>query len=402
MSVLHGRMPKRSFRFDFRTKKTRRKWPGLEWLEKRELLANVSINAGDVIRAVNSQLLGVNVAWYDSDLNTSQTQQMVQAAGLTMFRFPGGSSSDDFHFNAGPHLQRRGDRRQHGELHQLGQRRRDGHDRLRFGQPARGGRVPGISERPGRQHDGDRRRPGVERFDQRLATGRLEDGRLLGRDCAPRPRWRKTTASISCASITRPRSASSTGRLATRSTGAGRSTTTPIQHDPATYIAFAKQFQTLAAGIDPTISIGLDVGSPGDFNNWTADILQQSAIQGLMPGFLSDHNYVQAPGSESDSNLLLDTVTDPTSDSSDPGNPYDWAVRAADYENLLTQYLGAAGKNVQLLATEFNSVYSRPRQADHQPGQRPVPGRLARSHARDALRRRRRLGPAEFLSHRRQ
>ena len=79
-----------------------------------------------------------------------------------------------------------------------------------------------------------------------------------------------------------------------------------------------------------------------------------------MPGFLSDHNYVQAPGSESDSNLLLDTVTDTSSDPSDPGNPYDWAVRAADYESLLTQYLGSAGKNVQLLATEFNSVYSDP------------------------------------------
>ena len=133
-----------------------------------------------------------------------------------------------------------------------------------------------------------------------------------------------------------------------------------LQHDPATYITFAKQFQTLAATIDPSISIGLDVGSPGDFNNWTADILQQSASQGLTVGFLSDHNYVQAPGSESDSNLLLDTVTDPSSDPSDPGNPYDWAVRAADYESLLTQYLGAAGKNVQLISTEFNSVYSDP------------------------------------------
>ncbi len=133
-----------------------------------------------------------------------------------------------------------------------------------------------------------------------------------------------------------------------------------LQHDPATYITFAKQFQTFAATIDPSISIGLDVGSPGDFNNWTANILQQSASQGLTVGFLSDHNYVQAPGSESDSNLLLDTVTDTSSDSNDPGNPYDWAVRAADYESLLSQYLGAAGKNVQLLATEFNSVYSDP------------------------------------------
>ena len=57
---------------------------------------------------------------------------------------------------------------------------------------------------------------------------------------------------------------------------------------------------------------------------------------------------------------MLDTVTDPNSDPSDPGDPYDGSVRATDYDNLLTQYLGTAGKNVQLLATEFNSVYSNP------------------------------------------
>ena len=146
---------------------------------------------------------------------------------------------------------------------------------------------------------------------------------------------------------------------------AGRPTTTEggdtgKPHDPATYITFAEQFADLRRQIDPSISIGLDVGSPGRYNNWTADILQQSAAQGFMPGFLSDHNYVQAPGSESDSNLLLDTVSDPSSDPSDPGNPYDWAVRAADYESLITQYLGSAGENVQLLATEFNSVYTDP------------------------------------------
>ncbi len=75
--------------------------------------------------------------------------------------------------------------------------------------------------------------------------------------------------------------------------------------------------------------------------------------QGFTIGFISDHNYVQAPGSESDSTLLLDTVSDPSS-------PYDWAVRATDYTDLLNQYLGPAGKNVELLTTEFNSVYSNP------------------------------------------
>src|SRR4051794_5198561 len=72
----------------------------LESLESRVLMSsNVTVNAGTVIRDVDSQLSGVNIAWWDSHLNTSQTAQLVQAAGLTQFRLPGGSSSDEYHFN---------------------------------------------------------------------------------------------------------------------------------------------------------------------------------------------------------------------------------------------------------------------------------------------------------------
>ena len=82
-------------------------------------------------------------------------------------------------------------------------------------------------------------------------------------------------------------------------------------------------------------------------------MLQQAATQGLTIGFISDHNYVQNAGSENDATLLLGTVSDP--DSID-----DWSVRAADYTNLLDQYLGTAGQNVELLTTEFNSVDTNP------------------------------------------
>ncbi len=76
-----------------------RRRPGVEPLEGRALLAAIAIDAGQVVRPVAPNLLGVNLAWWDSSLNTPQTAQMVQAAGLDFFRFPGGSSSDDFHFN---------------------------------------------------------------------------------------------------------------------------------------------------------------------------------------------------------------------------------------------------------------------------------------------------------------
>src|SRR5262249_32825363 len=60
---------------------------------------STTVNAGTVVGPVATNMLGVNLAWWDDKLTTSQTQQMVGAAGLTAFRFPGGSSSDGYHFN---------------------------------------------------------------------------------------------------------------------------------------------------------------------------------------------------------------------------------------------------------------------------------------------------------------
>src|SRR5262249_38527535 len=42
-----------------------------------------TVNAGTVIGPVATNMLGVNLAWWDDKLTTPQTQQMVQAAGLT-------------------------------------------------------------------------------------------------------------------------------------------------------------------------------------------------------------------------------------------------------------------------------------------------------------------------------
>src|SRR4051794_41829151 len=73
-----------------------------EALENRTLCAVVTINANQILRDVNPHLIGVNLAWWDTNVPTTRTKQMVQDAGLNFFRFPGGSSSDEFHFNDPP------------------------------------------------------------------------------------------------------------------------------------------------------------------------------------------------------------------------------------------------------------------------------------------------------------
>src|SRR5262249_33160795 len=81
-----------------RLPRQRRSSLAVEPLEPRDLLATVTVSADQIVRAVNNHVLGVNVNWWDSSLNTTRTEQTVQAAGLNIFRFPGGSSSDTWHF----------------------------------------------------------------------------------------------------------------------------------------------------------------------------------------------------------------------------------------------------------------------------------------------------------------
>jgi hypothetical protein len=354
------RMTCKSRRLSSRMK--RRLWhlPTIEGLEARALLATVSVNASQIIRSVNPQLLGVNVAWYDSNLNTPQTEQMVQAAGLTMFRFPGGSSSDDFHFNAPPTYNGEGTDASMASF--IASVNGTGLATIDYGSgsPQEAAAFLAYLEAP--VGNTTPIGSGLE-WNDSTNSWQTVNWQTAGywaslRAAAPLA----TDDGLNFLRLDHPAPFNvQYWEVGNEEYGSWEIDHHTAQHDPATYITFAKQFATYAATIDPGISIGLDVGSPGtDFNSWTAAILQQSVSQGFTPGFLSDHNYVQAPGSESDSNLLFDTTTGSNTDPSDPTDPYSFAARATAYESLLTKYLGSAGKNVQLFATEFNSVYSNP------------------------------------------
>src|SRR5450432_1913182 len=72
----------------------------IQSLELRQLLASVGVDTTQVLRTTSTQMVGTNLTWWQGELNTAQMKQMVQAAGLKLFRLPGGSSADDnLHFN---------------------------------------------------------------------------------------------------------------------------------------------------------------------------------------------------------------------------------------------------------------------------------------------------------------
>jgi hypothetical protein len=335
----------------------------LEPLESRELLAVVSVNAGQMVRPVNDNVLGVNLAWWDSSLNTSQTQQLVQNAGLNMFRFPGGSSSDTFHFNDPPSYNGKGTAPSMASF--IASVNGAGMVTLDYGSgsPQEAAALLAYLNAP----VGNTTAIGSgEEWSSTTNSWVQKDWQTAGYWAGLRAATPLTTDD----GLNFLRLGRSTpfgihyfevgneiyGSWETDYHGQGGDT--GKAHDPATYVAFAKQFAGYAAQIAPSISIGVDSGSIGYDNNWTSNVLQQGVSQGFTPGFISDHLYMQGPGSESDSYLLLDTVSDPNNQ--DPNNPKDWALRAAGYRQLLQQILGAAAGNVELLATEYNSVYSNP------------------------------------------
>ena len=343
--------------------------PVLEQLETRELLAVVTVNAAETVRPVDTQIEGVNIALWDGDLNTTETQQLVESAGLNMFRLPGGSDADTFHFNSPPSYTGQGTAATMAEF--IASVNGQGLVTLDYGSGSPQEAAAFLAYLDASV--GNTTPIGMgEEWNNSTNTWQEVNWQTAGY-------WASLRAATPLATddglnfLRIDQSApfgfqdfevgnEIYGNWETDYHGQGGDTGAP--HDPSTYIAFAKQFATYAANIDPSILIGLDVGQPtggsenDEVNNWTSEILQQSASQGFTPGFLSDHSYMQSPGSESDVNLLLDTVTDTTS--TDPADPLDWSVRAADYEALLRQYLGSAGNTVELMATEFNSVSYNP------------------------------------------
>ncbi|HMB94792.1 MAG TPA: hypothetical protein VKK61_02005, partial [Tepidisphaeraceae bacterium] len=77
--------------------------PEFQSLESRQLLAAVSVDTTQVLRTVDSRMVGTNLTWWQGELNTTRMQQMVTADGLKLFRLRGGSSVDDnLHFNSPP------------------------------------------------------------------------------------------------------------------------------------------------------------------------------------------------------------------------------------------------------------------------------------------------------------
>ncbi|HEY1921620.1 MAG TPA: hypothetical protein VGG44_02550, partial [Tepidisphaeraceae bacterium] len=320
----------------------------------------VSVNGGQTIRETEPQDLGVNLVQWDSALNTTQTAQMVQAAGLNTFRFPGGGISDGFHFNVGPAYNGQGTAPSIASF--VDSVNGTGLVTLDYGSGSPQEAAAFLAYLNGSTSDTTVIGMGEE-WDTGTSTWVSENWQTVGYWASLRAATPLgTDDGLNFMRLAHPASFGihyfevgneEYGSWETDEHGLGGDA--GAAHDPTTYANFVMQFAALAQEIDPTISIGIDAPgpSPTDYNGWLGDILTIFAAHNYTPGFLSDHSYVQNGGSESDSFLLNDTVSDTNQNAADPS---DWAQRSADFESVLTSHLGAANAaNVELLETELNS-----------------------------------------------
>jgi len=135
-----------------------------------------------------------------------------------------------------------------------------------------------------------------------------------------------------------------------------------LPHDPWTYAMRFKDYYNQMKAADPTIKIGAvaDITEDGTANytnhpvvnprtgvthyGWTPVMLHTMLTNGVIPDFLIEHKY--APNSGDTFNLLY---------------PKTWAADAANLRQMLTDYLGSQGTNVELVCTEHGAGGDRQR-----------------------------------------
>jgi hypothetical protein len=274
---------------------------------------NVSVDGTRTVRTMDARHFGVAAAIWDFAFDTPETISLLTEIGNQALRFPGGSLSNDYHWQTG----------------------------TTGGNPT----------------------PWATSFDEfaHVAT-------VTGAQVFISVNYGSGTAAEAAAWVQYSNVTKGYGfrywEIGNENYGPWETDVNTRPHDPFTYAHRFKDYWDQMKAVDPTIKIGAVAITGEDtfatytdhpatnprtglaHNGWTPVMLATLKTLGVTPDFLVYHRYAQAPGAESDAGLLQSTSS--------------WAADAADLRRQLTDYLGAAGAGVELVCTENNSVFSGP------------------------------------------
>jgi hypothetical protein len=352
----------------------------VEALESRLVPSTVSVQGAAAGRLIDAPPLGVNLTFYDYNLNTPETANLVKASGLSLFRISNGSGTEgDLHFDQ-PENERPGyaPRPLSAALQAVQDFNGTALVTVNYGSGSPQEGLAYLAYLNGQVGDmtaiGFGPQPGDPLFTTNYTAkdwqtvdfwarlrseapfndGSREDALRINH---PQPFHFKYWE-IANEQYFGPEYGPDGMAVDNHSYPGGASPANRAQ----LYVTFAKQFSDAAHAIDPTVSVGVDVGNP-DVNDpnqliaqWTKYVLLSSQAEGFTPGFLSDHIYVFGDQVVDDA-TVLHSVDAPHPELTLDKGQTDWVTRAAAYRDDLN-VLGAAGASVELLATEMNSYPS--------------------------------------------
>jgi hypothetical protein len=323
-------------------------------------VTHLTVNASQPIRAADARWYGMNVAIWDNALDTPQTVTVMTNMGLRALRFPGGSDSDDYHwlYNRQDYDNWSWSTSLASFIHVITNLNGQAMTTVNYGS--------GFTNEAAAW---------VAYVNATTSNPQSLGVDALGTNWHTAGYWASLRAAAPLGTddgknFLRIHRSAPLGfkywEIGNEVYGASWETdSNSLPHDPYTYAVRASGYISLMKAVDPTIKIGVVV-TPGEdsyangynshpaynsrtqtyHNGWTPVLLATLTSLGVTPDFAIHHRYPQDPGGESDAGLL--------------GSSTGWASDAANLRQMITDYVGSNGTNMELLCTENNSVSSNP------------------------------------------
>ncbi len=332
----------------------------------------VGVNASTAVRTVDERVFGLNAVIWDPEAGSAQTLSLVQAAGVRTIRVPGGSLSDEYHWNLNKSVDRTNPAQNNTWTWSSGFNR--------FADL-----ITGLNAQAFVTVNYGSGTPEEAAAWVAYANAATGSGTAIGTD-AKGYNWQTAgtwaglrnsapLASDDGMNFLRVSRSSPYGlkywEIGNECYGTWETDLQSSTHDAFVYATRAKDYIAKMKAVDPSIKIGVVVvpsetdyanghishpaSNPrtgGTSNGWTPVLLATLKSLNVTPDFVIYHRYEQAPA--------VDQPGNPESDAVLLQKAKTWPDYAADIRRQLTDYLGTAGAGVEIVVTENNSVYASP------------------------------------------
>jgi hypothetical protein len=328
----------------------------------------LSVNAQSVTRTIDARYYGMNLAIWDSHLSDAATRTFTAGMGSGVFRFPGGSASDDYDWSTDRSVSNNTFQWVNNSATFAGVTTAAGAQA--YVTVNYGSGTPQQAAAWVAYYNGSTTNTAALGTDSKGANWKTvsfwaglrsvgplatDDGYNFLRAAHPAPYgFHYWEVGNECY-----------GSWENDLHGTSGSGLSGSPQDPYTYAqAFAQYYQAMLA-VDPTIHLGVPattgedsygngthaVPNPNEGNTlhsgWVPVVLATLQALDVTPHFLIHHVYPENPGSESDSALLAASAN--------------LVGDAANLRKMITDYAGgSAGSGIELAVTELNSVTSDP------------------------------------------